>query len=84
MAGKKWIGPMMAKARKRGTAGSFGRKAKQLGVSTRTLARRWYHKTGVWGQRARAAMHMMGVPKPSRAARQRGGRKAARTRARRR
>lgn len=83
MAKKKWIGPMMAKARKRGTVGIFGRKAKSLGISTRALARRWYGKTGVWGRRARAASHMMRLPKPTKAARQRGGRKAARTRARR-
>jgi hypothetical protein len=84
MAKRKWIAPMMAKAKKRGTVGIFGRKAKSLGISTKSLARRWYGKAGVWGKRARAAAHMMALPRPSRTARARGGRKAARTRARRR
>lgn len=81
---RKWIGPMMARAKRRGTVGIFGRKASSLGVGTRTLARRWYHKVGVWGRRARAASHMMGLRRPSPAARRRGARKAARTRVRRR
>lgn len=80
----KWVGPMMKRAQAKGTKGLFKAKAKSLGVSTRTLARRWYHKTGVWGKRARAATNMMNLPKPSHAARARGGRKAARTRTRKR
>lgn len=47
---KKWI----AGAIKR--PGIFRAKAKSIGVSTRTLARRWKGKSGVWGRRARLAI----------------------------
>ena len=66
MAVKKWIQPMMKKAKQKGTVGIFKRKAKQMGISTRALAKRWYSKTGVWGKRARAASHMMRSSRPKR------------------
>lgn len=73
---KKWIGPMMKRAEQKGTKGVFSRKAKSMGISTKALAKRWYGKAGVWGKRARAAAHMMGV-RPSKG----GGVKSSRTRA---
>jgi len=36
--------------------GVFRAKARQLGVSTMTLARRWAKKPGIWGRRARLAL----------------------------
>ena len=75
---KKWIKGAIKQP------GVFRAKAKALGVSTMTLARRWAKKPGVWGRRARLALTLRKLPRPSRAARARGGRKAARTRARRR
>jgi len=64
--------------------GIFRAKAKALGVSTATLARRWAKKPGVWGKRARLALTLRKLPRPGRVTRARGGRKAARTRRRRR
>ena len=55
--------------------GIFSAKAKALGVSTATLARRWAGKAGVWGKRARLATTLMGM-------RKRVGRRAGRARAR--
>jgi hypothetical protein len=78
---RKWVQPMIRKAKQKGTLGIFKRKAQSLGVSTKTLANRWKGKPGVWGKRARAALNMMNLPRPSRTARQRGAKKAARTRA---
>ena len=80
---RKWIGPMMQRAKRKGTVGVFSRKAKSMGISTRALARRWYRKAGVWGKRARAAAHMMGVRGRGRTARGRGGGRTARARTRR-
>lgn len=62
--------------------GVFRAKAKSMGISTRALAQRWKGKKGVWGKRARLAITLGKLRKPSRAARRRGGRKSARTRRR--
>lgn len=53
-------------------------KAKAMGIGTMALARRWKGKAGVWGRRARLALTLHGLSK------RRGGRRATRTRARRR
>lgn len=68
---KKWIQAAIKKP------GVFKAKAKAMGVSTMTLARRWAGKAGVWGKRARLATTLMGM-------RKRGGRKARVVRAARR
>lgn len=61
MARKKlWI----KKAIKR--PGIFRAKAKALGVSTATLARRWAKKPGVWGRRARLAITLRRLPRRGR------------------
>jgi len=62
MAGRKrkWI----AGAVKR--PGIFRAKAKALGVSTATLARRWAKKPGVWGKRARLAITLRRLPRRGR------------------
>lgn len=74
---KKWIAKAIRKP------GIFRAKAKAMGVSTATLARRWAKKPGVWGKRARLAITLRKLPRAGRAARARGGRKAATTRRRR-
>ena len=61
---KKWIQGAIKKP------GVFKAKARAMGVSTMTLARRWAGKTGVWGKRARLAKTLIGMHKRS------GGRKA--------
>lgn len=73
MAKRKWIAGAIRKP------GVFRAKAKSMGVSTMTLARRWRGKPGVWGRRARLALTLRGLPKPGR-----GRGRATRTRARRR
>jgi len=83
MARRLWIGGVRKRMQQKGTVGVFSKRAKSLGISTATLARRWYNKAGVWGKRARLAATYAKLPKPSSAARRRGGKKAARTRARR-
>lgn len=75
---KRWIKGAIKKP------GIFRAKARSMGVSTATLARRWAKKPGTWGKRARLALTLRKLRKPSRAARVRGGRKAAGTRSRRR
>lgn len=52
----KWMGKVRKGMERRGTVGIFRRRAKALGVSTQTLARRWRRKAGVWGKRARLAL----------------------------
>ena len=85
MARRLWIGKVKAGMQRRGTVGIFGRKARTMGVSTATLARRWAGKAGVWGRRARLALTFGKLRGHVTAAgRRRGARKAARTRARRR
>lgn len=72
---KLWIKPVKAGMKRRGTVGIFRRKAKSLGVSTRTLARRWRTKAGVWGKRARLALTFGKI-------RRKGGRRTTRGRRR--
>lgn len=73
----KWI----AKAIKR--PGALTRKAKAAGMATMAFARRMKGAKGTTGKQARLALTLRKLPRPSKAARARGGRKAARTRARR-
>lgn len=65
MAKERWIAGMNMKK------GIFRAKAKALGVSTMTLARRWAKKPGVWGRRARLATTLRRLPR-------RGGRRRRR------
>ena len=77
MAKKRWIKGAIKRP------GVLRAKAKSMGVATMTLARRWKGKAGIWGKRARLAITLRKLPRPSRTARVRGARKAARTRRRR-
>jgi len=64
--------------------GALTRKAKAAGMSTMAYARKMRRAKGTTGRQARLAITLRRLPRPSPAARRRGGRKAARTRARRR
>ena len=75
---KKWI----QKAIKR--PGALTRKAKAAGMATMAFARKMRHAKGITGKQARLALTLRGLPRPSKAARVRGGKKAAATRKRRR
>lgn len=65
MAGKKWIKGAIKRP------GVFRAKAKSMGVSTATLARRWKGKAGVWGKRARLALTLSRLPRRGGATRSR-------------
>lgn len=64
--------------------GALTAAAKRAGMSTMAYARAKAKAPGRLGKQARLALTLRKLPRPSRAARVRGGRKAARTRARRR
>jgi len=57
MAKRKWIKGAIKRP------GIFRAKAKAMGVSTATLARRWAKKPGVWGRRARLATTLRRLPR---------------------
>ena len=75
---KKWIQGAIKRK------GALTRKAKAAGMSVMAFARKMRHAKGTTGKQARLAITLRKLPRPGRAARTRGGRKAARTRARRR
>ena len=75
---KKWI----QKAIKR--PGALTRKAKAAGMATMAFARKMRHAKGITGKQARLALTLRKLPRPSKSARIRGGKKAAATRKRRR
>ena len=64
--------------------GALRTAAKRAGMSTMAYARKMRHAPGTVGKRARLALTLRKLPKPSHAARMKGGKKAARTRSRRR
>lgn len=76
MAVKKWIKGAIKRP------GALTRKAKAAGMSTMAFARAKRGAKGTTGKQARLAITLRKLPRPSKAARARGGRKAARTRAR--
>lgn len=63
--------------------GALTRKARAAGMGVMAFARKMKGAKGTTGKQARLAITLRGLPRPSKAARQRGGRKAARTVARR-
>lgn len=65
MAKRKWIKGAIKRP------GIFRAKAKAMGVSTATLARRWAKKPGVWGRRARLAITLRRLPRRGRGRRRR-------------
>ena len=75
---KKWIKAAIKRP------GALTAKAKRAGMSTMAYARKMRGAPGRTGKQARLALTLRKLPKPSKAARRRGGRKAAATRARRR
>jgi len=77
MAGK-WIAGIKMKR------GSLTAAAKRAGMATMAFARAKRHAKGTLGRRARLALTLQRLPRPSHAARVSGARKAARPRARRR
>ena len=78
MAKKLWIKGAIKRK------GALTRKAKAAGMSPMTYAKKMRKAKGTTGKQARLALTLRKLPKPSKAVRQRGGRKAATTRARRR
>jgi hypothetical protein len=76
MAGK-WIKAAIKRP------GALTKRARAAGMSTMAFAKKMRHAGGRVGKQARLALTLRKLPKPSHAARVRGGRKAARTRARR-
>lgn len=76
MAGERWI----AKAIKR--PGALTAMAKRAGQTTKQFARAHAKAKGTVGKMARLAITLAKLPRPSKAARSRGGRKAAATRKR--
>lgn len=75
---EKWI----QKAIKR--PGALTKKAKAAGMTTKQFAKTHKGAKGVTGKQSRMAITLGKLPRPSTAARQRGGRKAAATRKRKR
>ena len=63
--------------------GALTAAAKRAGLSTMGFARKHAKSPGTLGKRARLALTLRKLPRPSKAARARGGRRAAATRARR-
>lgn len=78
MAKKKWIKGAIKRP------GALTAKAKRAGMSTQAYARKMRKAKGRTGKQARLSITLKKLPRPSAAARRKGGRKAARTRARRR
>jgi hypothetical protein len=64
--------------------GALRAKARRAGMGTMAYARAHRHAKGATGRQSRLALTLHRLPRPSRAARRRGARKAARTRAHRR
>ena len=78
MAGKKWIQGAIKRK------GALTKKAKAAGMSVMAFARKMRGAKGTTGRQARLAITLRKLPRPSASARRRGGRKAARAKARRR